>query len=133
MYIDYFDNQVTHVSKITLTNVVAKFTRFHWFVPLSENPKKFSIPGQFLSCLFPTPIGDRSVSSSFVYHFFFLSFHVFFALVSFIFALSYLHYHTTFLNMNDEGLRDHGAVNVCVCVCVCVCVSPRARHPHFNF
>jgi len=76
-----------------------------------------------MSCLFTTPVRDHSVFSSFVCHFCFLFFHVFFVLISFIFALSYLHYHKPFLNMNDEGLRDHGVISVCVCVCVCVSAS----------
>jgi hypothetical protein len=82
-----------------------------------------SICGQFLPCLFTTPVGDRSSVSCYVCHFCFLSYRVFFVLISFIFVLSYLQYHTPFLNRNDEGLRYHGAISVCVCVCVCVCVG----------
>jgi hypothetical protein len=47
-----------------------------------------------------------------VYHFCFLSYHVFFLLVSFIFALSCLHYHTLFASMNEEDLGDHGAFSL---------------------
>jgi len=28
--------------------------------------------------------------------------------------------------MNEEGLRDHGAISVCVCVCVWVYVTPNS-------